>query len=178
MTDSSKNPPTSGRNAPKQPARKPEAPEQPAPVTQRRLNTKHQSERVRQLTIVAITGAAIGLALISVLVGVLYDQVWVPSRPVAQVSTTVLARGDYWRERRLAFAREVSQNFQLLALFGGNQQFSGQFQNRSPVINQQLETIRNSPVDDGVVTEWQNRQLKLQGANALGLSAKTRSISR
>lgn len=131
----------------------------------------------RQRTIITLTGAAIGLALLVVLGGVLYDQVWTPSRPVAQVGAVSLSRGDYWRERRLAFGRELAQNFQLLALFGGNQQFAGQFQNRSPVINQQLRAIRSSPLDDAVINEWQTRQIKLQGASALGLQVSQDEIN-
>ncbi|HMQ35568.1 MAG TPA: peptidylprolyl isomerase [Chloroflexaceae bacterium] len=118
-----------------------------------------------------ITGVAIGLALLAIVGGLLYDRLWVPSRPVARVGSAELSRGAYWDERRNAFAREVVQNFQLLALFGGNPQFTQQFQGQSPVIDRQVEAIRGAPVDPAVVGQWETRQIKEQGAAGLGLSA-------
>ncbi|EFO79130.1 PpiC-type peptidyl-prolyl cis-trans isomerase [Oscillochloris trichoides DG-6] len=130
-----------------------------------------------QRRVMVIIGAGIGLALLVLLVGLSYDRLWIPSRPVAQVGSAKLSRGDYWQQQRLAFARELSQNFQILALFGNNQQFAQQFANQSPLINQQIRNQRSAEVDPAVVGQWENFQLKLQGAAQMGMSVTADEIN-
>ncbi|WP_238613244.1 peptidylprolyl isomerase [Candidatus Oscillochloris fontis] len=170
MADTPKNPPQGGR--------KPTTPNPHAapPPTRRRL-ARHAREVRDQRRVMLIIGSGIGLALLILLVGLSYDRLWIPSRPVAQVGSTTLNRGDYWQQQRLAYARELSQNFQLLALFGGNQQIAQQFANQSPLINQQIRNQRATEVDPAVVSQWENFQLKLQGATPLGLSASPDEIN-
>jgi parvulin-like peptidyl-prolyl isomerase len=127
--------------------------------------------------VLLVTAAAIGLALLAVLGGVLYDQLWLPSRPVATAGGVSLSRGDYWAERKSAFAREIVQNFQLVALFGGNPQFTQQFQGQAPVIDQRIGVIRSSEVDSAVVDQWIDRQVKEQGASARGISVADEEIN-
>jgi hypothetical protein len=139
--------------------------------------TRKLDEERRQALVVVVTAAAIGLALVAVLAGLAYDQLWVPSRPVASVGSANLSRTNYWAERKNAFAREVVQNFQLLALFGGNPQFTQQFQGQSPVVNQRVETVRRDPVDDAVVGQWETRQIKQQGAAGREISVTPDEIN-
>src|SRR5437764_1155665 len=124
-------------------ARTPKKPQQPAahasghqaPAT-RRGRARWQRERRRQRITIITTGAAIGLALLAVLAGVLYDRVWIPSRPVAQVNGTTLNHGAYETERRNDIARRITQNLQLTAMFGG--QFASQFAGQTPQLDSQV----------------------------------------
>ena len=170
MSETPQNPQQGGATPPRpKPIVNPNAP--------RRVATRKLDEERRQALVVAVTAAAIGLALVAVLAGLAYDQLWVPSRPVASVGSANLSRTNYWAERKNAFAREVVQNFQLLALFGGNPQFTQQFQGQSPVVNQRVETIRRDPVDDAVVGQWETRQIKQQGAAGREISVSPDEIN-
>jgi hypothetical protein len=172
MADTPKNPQPQKERRKAQDA----APAAPPPMSRRRL-ARHEREVRNQRRVVIVTATAIGLALLAVIIGLSYDQLWIPSRPVAQVGATALSRRDYWQEQRIAYARQIAQNFQLVALFGGNQQFTQQFANQSPNINRQVQTIRTSPVDDAVVTQWETLQVKEQGAAKLSLSVGDDEIS-
>lgn len=154
-------------DTPKTPEKKPAG----NPNAARRVAARKLREEEQQRLVLIVTAAAIGLALLAVLGGVLYDQLWLPSRPVARVGSAELSRRTYWEERRASLARQVVQNFQLLALFGGNAQFAQQFQGQSPVINQQVASIRSAEVDTATVGEWEARQVKEQGAAGMGISA-------
>lgn len=172
MSDTPNNPQPGGA-APQPPRSKPAVnPNAPRRVAARRLH-----EEQRQRLVILITAAAIGLALLIVVGGLLYEQLWLPSRPVASVGATTLSRADYWGERKKAFAREIVQNFQLVALFGGNPQFTQQFQGQAPAIDQRVEVIRSSEVDGAVVDEWVTRQVKEQGAAGRGISASEEAIN-
>jgi len=109
-----------------------------------------------------IAGVAIGLALLAVLIGVAYDRLWIPSRPVAQAGSATLSRGDYWRERRDEIARRLTQSLQLISMFGG--QFSSQFEGQITQLDAQLPTIRSAPVDEETVSGWIDRQVIVQSA--------------
>jgi hypothetical protein len=145
-------------------AQNPKKPQQPSPQPQmtRRALSRHQREVRRQRLVVTITSVAVGLALVAVLAGVLYDRVWVPSRPIARVGGVSLSRGDYWSERRNDIARRMSQSIQLLALFGN--QFGSQFEGQIPQLDADVATIRTAPVDDAAVDGWTQRQLIVQNA--------------
>ena len=100
-----------------------------------------------------------------------------PSRPLARTGNVTLTRGDYWTERKLAYAREVLQNFQLLAVFGGNPQLTQQFQGKSPTINGEVKKIRTAEVDAGVIGQWETRQLKVQAASSRGVTVTDDAIN-
>src|SRR6266581_2598563 len=105
--------------------KKSQPPASQAPLT-RRAHSRHQRERQRQRLVIIIASTAIGLALLAVLIGIAYDRLWIPSRPIAQAGSVTLARGDYWSERRNEIARRLTQSLQLISMFGG--QFASQFE--------------------------------------------------
>lgn len=178
MADTPKNSQEGGSNSPPQKNRRKGQSSPPAapPMTRRRL-ARHQREVRNQRRVVIITASALGLALLAVLIGIGYDQLWIPSRPVAQVGSVTLSKRDYWQEQRYAIARQIAQNFQLVALFGGNQQFTQQFANQSPTLNNQVKAIRSNPVDDTVVNQWETLQLKEQGAAQMSISVNQDEIN-
>lgn len=160
--------------SPQQPAKKPAPAGNPA--APRRVAARKLREEQQQRLVLLVTGVTIGLALLAIVGGLLYDRLWLPSRPVARVGNVELTRSGYWEERRNAYAREVVQNFQLLTLFSGTPQITQQFQGQSAYIDNQVETIRSAEVQPAVVTQWETRQIKLQGAAALGISASEDEI--
>ncbi|MFV9505836.1 MAG: peptidylprolyl isomerase [Oscillochloridaceae bacterium umkhey_bin13] len=143
----------------------------------RRVAARKLREERQQRLVLTITGIAIGLALLVVLGGLIYEQVWLPSRPVARVGDTTLTRQDYWAERRTAYAGQIVQNFQLLALFGGSPEFAQQFQGQSPAINRQVAQIRSAAVDEFVLGQWETRTIKQRGAANLGLTVSQDAIN-
>src|SRR5438128_1254241 len=94
----------------------PKKPQQPTtrPPLTRRARSRHERELRRQRQVVITASIAIAFALLAILIGVLYDQLWIPSRPVAQVDNATLSRRDYWSERRNEIARRISQNLRNL----------------------------------------------------------------
>lgn len=148
--------------------------EVPARPITRRGRTRLERERQRQRRVVIATASAIGVALLAIIVGVLYDRVWTPSRPVAQVGATTLSRSDYWDERRNEIAREIVQSLQLLRLFGDQ---GAQFAGRIPTLESQIPTIRSSPVDETTVNNWIDRQVIVQGAEQEGVQVTDGDIA-
>jgi parvulin-like peptidyl-prolyl isomerase len=145
-------------------AQTPKKPSQPAsqgPLT-RRARSRHQRELRRQRLVLIIAGSAIGLALLAVLIGVAYDRLWIPSRPIAQAGSATLSRGDYWRERRDEIARRLAQSLQLISMFGG--QFASQFEGQISQLDAQLPSVKTAPVDDETVSGWIDRQVIVQNA--------------
>lgn len=139
-------------------------------VQKRRQLSKKQREERDQRRFLTVVGAAVGIAVLVLLGGFLYQQLWYPSRPVARVGSDTLSRDDYWQMSRASIAQEIAQNFQLLALFGTNEQFGTQFQNRSPGLNQQAELVTTQPENAQLIDQWVERQLIVQGAAELGIS--------
>ncbi len=151
------------------PPRSAQAPVQP-PAPRRPSRRRLEEER-RQRQIIIVTAGALAIALLAIVIGLIYEQLWIPSRPVAQVGSATLTRSDYWRERRLAYAREIYQNFQLLDLFGAsNPQIAQQFQGRSIVIDQQIRGLRRAAIEDRIVSDWIDRQLKQRAAADFGIT--------
>jgi hypothetical protein len=128
----------------------------------RRAVSRHQRELRRQRLVMTITGAAIGVALLAVLGGFLYERLWIPSRPIARAGDATLSRGDYWAERRNEIARRLSQSIQLLSMFGG--QFGDQFEGQIASLDAELPNIRTADVDDETVAGWIQRQVIVQSA--------------
>jgi SurA N-terminal domain/PPIC-type PPIASE domain len=157
--------------------KKPQPPAQRPPLT-RRARSRHEREVRRQRIVISVAAAAIGLALLAVLFGVGYDRIWIPSRPVAQVNSTSLSRSDYWTEQRNELTRRMSQNLKNLVLLGSlGPQFAQQLAGQIPAINEQIPTIRTSPVDDATVNGWIDRQLIIQGAAAMNIQADDGRVS-
>jgi PPIC-type PPIASE domain len=151
--------------------KKSQPPTQRAPLT-RRARSRHEREVRRQRLVIITSATAIGLALLAVLIGLGYDRLWVPSRPVAQVNNASLSRRDYWTERRNELARRLSQNLKNLVLLGSlGPQFAQQLAGQIPALNEQIPSIRTDPVDEETVNGWIDRQLIIEGAAGMNIQA-------
>ncbi len=146
-------------------------------AAERRMSAKRQREQQEQRRFLMIIGAVLGITLLILASGIIYQQVWLPSRPLAQVGSTTLTRRDYWQESRLAIAQEIAQNLQLLRLFGNDAQFSNQFAGRSPSLNQQIEQLEREPENEQVITRWIDGQIIEQGAASLGVQVTADQIN-
>lgn len=129
----------------------------------RRHLRRSEIERRRQRMIIIGTAVVVALALLALTAGLVYEQVWLPGRPVAQVGDVVLTRGEYVAERRGESARLVAQSL-YLATFGP--QFAQQFLDQIPQLDAQAAAARNEPVDDALVEQWVELQLIRQGAQS------------
>ncbi len=142
-------------------------------VASRRKLSKKQREQQQQRRVFIALGAALGVIVLVLLVGVLYDQVWLPSRAVAQVDDTTLTRGEYWQEQRLQAAQQMAQIF---ALMESNPEFGSQFAGQAATLNQQLAAVESQPENDQVLTAWQDYQLLQQGAADLDIQVSASEI--
>lgn len=177
MTESTRNPQRDKRAKPAgQTGQKPQPAQPLAPGSRRTLSKKRREER-RQRLVITTVGITIGLVVLALVLGVLYDQVWIPSRPLAQVNDTTLTRRDYWQEQRYAYTQEIVQNLQLQALFADNPQLSGQFTGRNPTIDQQISTIRSTPENEQTITAWQDAQLAQQGAAEMEIQVSSDEVN-
>lgn len=138
------------------------------PVAERRAQTRKQREEARQRLVLQVTGVAIGLALLVALGGAIYQFLWLPNQTVAQVNSATLSRNGYWEERRLALARDVVQNLQLVEMFSG-QEFADQFRSQPAIANQQIQTLKSSELDQATLSNWRDTQLTEQGAAAMNI---------
>ncbi|HEU5086080.1 MAG TPA: peptidylprolyl isomerase, partial [Roseiflexaceae bacterium] len=111
---------------------------------------------------------------LAVIAGFLYDQVYVPSRPVARVGNQSLARSAYWEEKRHQTAATVSQSL-FLTTFGA--QFAQQVLSQIGSVNTSLATIKADPVDTSVVDAWVDRQIVKQGASNMSIQVSEADIA-
>lgn len=139
-----------------------DAREQARRVAVNRQTTRRDREDRRRRTVMWTTLSAVGIAVVSLAVGALYDLVYVPNQQVASVGDVSLSRSQYVQEKRLALTSGMAQNV-LLATFGGT--FGTNYAQQNPFIEDEITKISlNSPVDDLVVQDWVNRQLLRIGA--------------
>ncbi len=138
--------------------------EQAQRVSAKRALTKREREERRSRLVIMTTGAAIVIALVSVLSGVLYERVYVPNQMVATVGDQTLTRAGMVEEKRELIAVSMSQNL-LLSTFGGT--FAERFQQQNPYLEAELTNFTiKSEIDGDVVSNWVDRQLVEQSAKA------------
>lgn len=159
-----------------QPPKKPRSnipPSAAAPVPHR-VSPRKLREQRRQRQVLTLVGITIGVALFAVLAGILYDQVYIPGQPVARVGNASLSKSAYWTEKHNQSAANVGQALYLIS-FG--QQFAQQVLGQISAVDQGITTVRTDPVDAGIVDNWIDRQLVLQGAQAMNISANDGEVA-
>lgn len=136
-----------------------DAREQARRVAGNRHVTKSERENQRRRLVIITTAVAVAVSLVSVISGVVYDKVIVPSQTIATVGSVNLSREMYSREKRLALTANMAQNL-LLASFGG--QFAERFQQQNPFLESQIASTTYTEAPDGqIVAEWvQNESLR------------------
>lgn len=143
---------------------KDEARDQARRVAASRHITKSEREQQRRRLVIYTTVVAVVIAVVALASGALYDNVYVPSQPVATVGNVTLTRAQYVRERRLSLTANMAQNL-LLASFGG--QFAERFQQQNPYIETEIAGLSYAETpNDQVVSEWVEIETLRQAAEA------------
>lgn len=143
---------------------KDEAREQARRVAANRHITKSEREQRRRRLVIYTTVVAVVIAVVALTSGALYDNVYVPSQPVATVGSVTLTREQYVHEKRLSLTANMAQNL-LLATFGG--QFAERFQQQNPFLESQIVATNYAETpDDQVVSEWVQTETLRQAADA------------
>ena len=159
--------------APKAPA----APPPPERMTKRAI-TRRDREHARQRLVIIIASTVIGIALVAVVIGVLFDRVWTPSRPIATANGVTLSRNDYWTARRHDLTRQIAQSLQFKRLLGAQAgQFGQQIQNQLVTAERQVPAITSSADDPTTIENWVERQVITQGAARMGITLADGAIA-
>lgn len=156
--------------------KKPQKPEQS--VHARRVRSRHEREQRKQRIVITITAVAIGLALLAILIGLGYERLWLPSRPVVAVNGQTLSRREYSNERRNEIARNITntiKNLELISTLGP--ELTQQIASQIPTLNNELSSIDTAAVDNTTLNNWIDRQLILKGAQELNLQANEEEIA-
>jgi hypothetical protein len=124
--------------------RKPRAEEQPRELT-RKETRLHAQQRERNRKIMTWTGAALALALLLVVVGLVSEFVITPNSAVAKVGETQLITRDF---RKRVFLEQNRLQNQLLRMSQMEQQFGGQGFFASQI--NQLQATLSSPFTLGI----------------------------
>ncbi|PLS82246.1 MAG: hypothetical protein CYG59_04655, partial [Chloroflexi bacterium] len=134
------------------------------------MEAQQREANVQRRVILALSGA-VGIALLLIIGGFVYDRLVLPSRTLKQVNNATLSRGDYERLTRQETIQQMARTLQFSKLFGSNQSFGqgGRFDEQIVQANLQLLEIgtsrsRQEPVADTLVSQWVDQQLAEQAA--------------
>jgi hypothetical protein len=138
--------------------------------TRRQMAAQQHEANVQRRVMLAI-GGAVGLALLLIISGIVYDRLIQPSRTLKQVNNQALTRGQYEQFVRANTIQQIIQGLQFNKLLGSgaNMGQSGRFDEQVVQANVRLTEIgtsrdRQQPLDDATVNQWVDRQILEQGA--------------
>jgi parvulin-like peptidyl-prolyl isomerase len=155
-----------------QPPKKSQPAASAAPARHR--SPRREREQRRQRQIIILSGIAIGVAVLALIGGVLYDQIYIPGQTIARANGTTLTRGGYWSERRSDSAANISQAL-FLTSFGP--QFAQQVLGQISALDTGIQTVKTESTDGALVDAWIDRQLISQGAQQLGIQASDGEVA-
>ncbi|HEY0602523.1 MAG TPA: peptidylprolyl isomerase [Herpetosiphonaceae bacterium] len=138
--------------------------------TRRQIAAQQHEANVQRRVVLAI-GGAVGLALLLIIGGILYDRLYEPNRTIKTVNNATLTRGDYEALVRSNTIQQIIQGLQFSKLFGANQSLgqTGQFDEQVVQANVQLTEIgtsrsRQTEPDAPTIQQWVDRQILEQNA--------------
>ncbi|MCB0049353.1 MAG: SurA N-terminal domain-containing protein, partial [Caldilinea sp.] len=159
--------------------------------TQRELTRKeerlHQRDRERHRKLYMFVGAALGAALLFVLIGVIYQFMILPSQQVAKVGDVTIAANQFWKRVKLdqnQLRNDLARYQQLEQQFGGQGFFTSQISQIQSTLSSPFllgQQTLNSMLDDLIVEreaaarnitvsdEEVEQELRNQIANGFGL---------
>ena len=143
------------------------------PLTKRQQAWQQREANVQRRVVLAI-GGAIGLALLLIIGGVIWDRLLVPGRSVIAVNGQELTRGDYDRIVRDQTLAQMAQSLQFTKLLGPNAslgQDQGSFTQQVVEANSRLATLGTprglrEPTDETIVSSWIDQQLIAEKAKS------------
>lgn len=138
--------------------------------TRRQLAAQQHEANVQRRVVLAI-GGAVGLAILLIIGGFVYDRLIQPTQTLKTVNNETLTRGEYEQLVRSNTIQQIIQGLQFSKLFGANQSLgqSGQFDEQVVQANVRLTEIgtsrdRQLEPDAATVQQWVDRQILEQGA--------------
>lgn len=138
--------------------------------TRRQLAAQQHEANVQRRVVLAI-GGAVGLALLLIIGGIVYDRLIQPNESIQKVNNATLTRGGYEELVRSNTIQQIIQGLQFSKLFGANQSLgqTGQFDEQVVQANVQLTEIgtsrsRQTEPDAATVQQWVDRQILEQNA--------------
>ncbi len=149
---------------------RPSQPPERRQLTRRQIAAQQREANVQRRVIFALAGA-VGLALLLVIGGFVYDRFVAPSQTLKRVNDVALTRADYERLNRVNLIQQMARTLQFSKLFGSNQSFGqgGRFDEQIVQANVQLDELgtartRQQPIDETLVSQWADRQIAEQYA--------------
>ncbi|MBV9788984.1 MAG: peptidyl-prolyl cis-trans isomerase, partial [Chloroflexi bacterium] len=138
--------------------------------TRRQIAAQQHEANVQRRVVLAI-GGAVGLAILLIIGGFVYDRLIQPTQTLKTVNGATLTRGDYEELVRSNTIQQIIQGLQFSKLFGANQSLgqTGQFDEQVVQANVQLTEIgtsrsRQTEPDAPTIQQWVDRQILEQGA--------------
>lgn len=138
--------------------------------TRRQVAAQQHEANVQRRVVLAISGA-VGLALLLIIGGIVYDRLIQPNSTIKSVNNATLTRGGYEQLVRANTIQQIIQGLQFSKLFGANQSLgqTGQFDEQVVQANVQLTEIgtsrsRQTEPDAVTIQQWVDRQILEQNA--------------
>ncbi len=146
--------------------RSPQSPQPQRPLTKRQV-AERQRENYAQRRLILVLSGAIGLALLLVIIGVVYDRLYIPSRSIRAVNGQTLTRAASDRVARETTLQDMIRNLEFSKILGPDQSLGQQqdtFKNQIVTANSTLAdlgTVRGqqTPVSDAQVTTWTDQTI-------------------
>lgn len=141
-------------------------------LTRRQIASQQHEANVQRRVVLALSGA-VGLALLLIIAGFVFDRFVAPNQTLRQVNSAKLTRAGYDDLTRTNLVQQMSRLLQFSKLFGSNQSLGqgGRLDQQVVDANTQLATIgtaaaRTTPVDESVISTWVDQQVTEQQAAA------------
>lgn len=153
--------------------KKPTLSKPPQRMTKRERSRWEKERRIQSTFILVLVGIGV-VSVIVLVLGLLYDQVWYPSRVIAEVNGQQLERRDYWSARRkdlLSQWNQVYQNLQLYSNLGLTLTTDQETQIKANLrqILSDLGSVQKDPIDETTMQTLVEETVVLQGASDQGI---------
>lgn len=149
---------------------RPSQPPERRQLTRRQLESQNREANIQRRVVLALAGV-VGLAILLIIGGFVFDRFIQPSQTLKSVNNESLTRGEYDQLQRERLLQQMARTLQFSKLFGANNSFGqgGSFDEQIVQSNLQLLEIgtsrgRQQPVDDTLVNSWVDQQVAEQAA--------------
>lgn len=166
--------------------------QQASRVMTRRQRARWEREQTLNRRIIIGVGATLAIAILAAVVGVVWERVWKPNRPVATVGSESISRREYLTLREIALVQQLAQAQSQLAQYDQFlQQFSGEQQEafaqqistqrqqvdaQIQLIIQELNSLDSAPINYQFLDQLIEDELVLQGAEREGITVSDEEI--
>ena len=146
---------------------------QHAPTMTRRQRARWEEEQSQQRRVIFGAVGILGIVLLLIVGGFIWDRVLVPNRVVAQVGAEEISNAEYQEYRQISQVVSAYSNYATalqFAQYQQQQQFGGDTFQQQAVENLQALRERNPGVDYAILNRMVDERLVLQGTAEEGLA--------